>query len=132
LTNPVRDDIFKNVAGFEMDYKKAFERFKEQNVFVKTTISPLIDDAQKVALNRKGNILYNQGDIEGAKRVFLTTGYSDGLSRIGDYYKSKGRILDALRMYWIAPDHTKSELIIEQLSFLIKNILQEEKEDHPK
>ncbi|MDR1636811.1 MAG: hypothetical protein LBR93_05680 [Treponema sp.] len=113
-----------------MDYKKAFERFKEQNVFVKTTISPL-DGAQKVALNRKGNILYNQGDIEGAKRLFLTTGYSDGLSRIGDYYKSKGRVLDALRMYWIAPDRTKAGLIIEQLSVLIKNILQEEKKDHP-
>jgi tetratricopeptide (TPR) repeat protein len=113
-----------------MDYKKAFERFKEQNVFVKTTAPPLADGAQKVALNRKGNILYNQGDIEGAKRIFLTTGYSDGLSRIGDYYKSKGRILDALRMYWIAPDHTKSELIIEQLSSLIKNFLHEEKEDH--
>jgi hypothetical protein len=115
-----------------MDYKKAFERFKEQNVFVKTTVPPLIDDAQKVALNRKGNTLYNQGDIEGAKRIFLTTGYSDGLSRIGDYYKSKGRILDALRMYWIAPDHTKSEPIIKQLSSLITNILQNEEEDYPK
>jgi hypothetical protein len=123
-------DIVKTITGFEMDYKKAFERFKEQNVFVKTTISPL-DGAQKVALNRKGNILYNQGDIEGAKRLFLTTGYSDGLSRIGDYYKSKGRVLDALRMYWIAPDRTKAGLIIEQLSVLIKNILQEEKKDHP-
>jgi hypothetical protein len=114
-----------------MDYKKAFERFKEQNVFEKTTIPPPLDGARKVALNRKGNILYNQGDIEGAKRIFLTTGYSDGLSRIGDYYKSKGRMLDALRMYWIAPDRTKAGFIIEQLSVLIKNILQEEKEDHP-
>jgi uncharacterized protein (DUF608 family) len=113
-----------------MDYKKVFERFKEQNVFVKTTVSPQINGAQKVALNRKGNLLFNQGDIDGAKRIFLTTGYSDGLSRIGDYYKSKGQTLDALRMYWIAPDHSKSELIIEQLSNLIKNILQEEKEDH--
>ncbi|MDR0997906.1 MAG: hypothetical protein LBL70_02475 [Treponema sp.] len=112
-----------------MDYKKSFERFKEQNVFVKTTSPSPIDGAQKVALNRKGNILYNQGDIEGAKRIFLTTGYSDGLSRVGDYYKSKGRVLDALRMYWIAPDHSKSEIIIEQLSALIKKILQEEKED---
>jgi hypothetical protein len=112
-----------------MDYKKTFERFKEQNVFVKTTVPPPVDGVQKVALNRKGNILYNQGDVEGAKRIFLTTGYSDGLSRIGDYYKSKGRTLDALRMYWIAPDRAKAELIIEQLSVLIKNILQEEKED---
>jgi hypothetical protein len=114
-----------------MDYKKVFERFKEQNVFAKATIPPPIDGAQKAALNRKGNILYNHGDIEGARRIFLTTGYSDGLSRVGDYYKSKGQILDALRMYRAAPDHTKSELIVEQLSALIKNILQQDKEDHP-
>jgi hypothetical protein len=116
-----------------MDYKKTFERFKDQNVFVKTTVPP-VDSAKKAALNRKGNILYNQGDVEGAKRIFLTTGYSDGLSRVGDYYKSKGRVLDALRMYWIAPDHTKSELIIEQLSTLVKDYLHQEEEegDHPK
>ncbi|GHT72134.1 hypothetical protein FACS1894110_26450 [Spirochaetia bacterium] len=114
-----------------MDYKKCFEKFEDQNVFVKTTKVPAIDGELKVALNRKGNILYNSGDIEGAKRIFLTTGYSDGLARIGDYYKSEGRFLDALRMYWIAPDHTKSEPIIMQLSALLKDLIHEEEEDHP-
>jgi hypothetical protein len=100
-------------------------------VFVKTTKVPALDGKLKVALNRKGNILYNSGDIEGAKRIFLTTGYSDGLSRIGDSYKSEGRLLDALRMYWIAPDHTKSEPIIMQLSVLLKDLIHEEEKDHP-
>ena len=113
-----------------MDRKKIFNRFENQAVFIKTVDKPTISGAQKVALNRKGNILFNQGDIEGAKKIFQTTGYSDGLVRVGDYYKSKGRNLDALRMYWIAPDRTKSEAIIVELSALIKNLIHEE-EDHP-
>ncbi|MDR0622958.1 MAG: hypothetical protein LBG10_00825 [Treponema sp.] len=113
-----------------MDYKKFFEKFETQNVFVKTTKSPPIDGSQKAALNRKGNILYNAGNIEAARRIFLTTGYSDGLSRIGDYYQSQGRDIDALRMYWIAPDRTKSEPIIMRISALLQGLIHEEG-DHP-
>jgi hypothetical protein len=117
-----------------MEYKKVFDRFEDKNGFVKTIVSdrksaPPIDGSQKAALNRKGNVLYNSGDIEGARRIFLTTGYSDGLSRIGDYYQSHGRELDALRMYWMAPDKTKAEPIIMRLSVLIKKLMHEE-EDH--
>jgi hypothetical protein len=112
-----------------MDRKKVFGRFEGQADFVKTTSKPAIDSTQKAALNRKGNVLYNQGDIEGARRIFLTTGYSDGLVRIGDYYRSKGKNLDALRMYWIAPDKNKSEAIIIELSALIRYLIQEEKDN---
>jgi hypothetical protein len=113
-----------------MDYKKIFDKFEEQNVFVKTTHPSSIDGAQKAALNRKGNMLYNAGNIEAARRIFLTTGYSDGLSRIGDYYQSQGRYVDALRMYWIAPDRTKSEPVIMRISALLQDLIHEE-EDHP-
>ncbi|MDR1428867.1 MAG: hypothetical protein LBI85_01135 [Spirochaetaceae bacterium] len=109
-----------------MDIKKVFERFGDQGVFVKTGRKTDLDGAQKAALNRKGNVLFNSGDVEGARRVFLTTGYTDGLVRIGDYYQAKGRKLDALRMYWLAPDHKKSEPIIAQLSFIIQKLLKEE------
>jgi hypothetical protein len=113
-----------------MDYKKVFEKFEEQNVFIKTTKTLPLDGSQKAALNRKGNVLYNSGDIEGARRIFLTTGYSDGLSRIGDYYKSQGRLVDALRMYWIAPDKTKTDPIIMQLSGFLQDLIHEG-EDQP-
>ena len=111
-----------------MDYKKIFDKFEDQNTFIKTTKKPVIDGAQKAALNRKGNVLYNSGDIEGAKRIFLTTGYSDGLSRVGDAYKAQNRYLDALRMYQIAPDPKKCESIVMQLSTIIKNLIHEEGE----
>ncbi|MDR0290801.1 MAG: hypothetical protein LBI06_07695 [Treponema sp.] len=109
-----------------MDYKKIFDKFKNENVFVKTTVQPSVDSAQKAALNRKGNMLYNSGDIEGARRIFVATGYSDGISRVGDYYKSKNRLVEALHMYWIAPDRTKAETIVMQLAGTIQNLIHEE------
>ncbi|MDR2178045.1 MAG: hypothetical protein LBP20_08420 [Treponema sp.] len=109
-----------------MDYKKTFEKNGNENFFIKTTAGPPLDDAIKVSLNRKGNTLYNQGNIEEARRIFITTGYSDGLSRIGDYYKSRGRFLDALKMYRIAPDRAKAETIIVRFSEIIKNLINEE------
>jgi hypothetical protein len=113
-----------------MDYKKIFDKFEKQNAFIKTAKNPALDGPQKAALNRKGNILFNSGDIEAARRIFLTTGYSDGLSRIGDHYQSQGRLLDALRMYWIVPDKAKAGPIIMRLSALLKDLLHEE-EEHP-
>ena len=108
-----------------MDIKSVFEKVKDQNSFIKTTAKPAIGGAQKATLNRKGNLLYNSGDIEGARRIYITTGYSDGLVRVGDYYKSKGKALDALKMYWIAPDRRKAEPLIEQLSVIIQNLIRE-------
>lgn len=109
-----------------MDYKRIFEKAEGQSSFIKTTMGPVMDGAQKAALNRKGNVLYNSGDVEAARRIFLTTHYSDGLVRVGDYYNSNGKPLDALRMYWIAPDHSKAEPIIVQLSMVIQSLIHEE------
>ena len=112
-----------------MDYKKVFERFDKPEGFIKTTLNLTIDGSTKAALNRKGNVLINAGDAEAARRIFLTTGYSDGLSRVGDYYKTRGRLLDALKMYWIAPDRTKAEPLIQQLSEIIRAFINEEVTD---
>ena len=111
-----------------MNNQRIFEKFSDENVFIKTTAKPVIDGQQKVALNRKGNNLYNSGDVEGARRIFITTGYTDGLVRVGDYYKSMGKPLDALKMYWIAPDRNKAEPIIAQLSEIIKNLISNEED----
>jgi len=109
-----------------MDFKKVFGKFGNSNVFVKTSVPPQITSAQKVALNRKGNVLFNSGDVEGARRIFETTGYSDGLSRVGDYYKLHNRPLDALRMYWMAPDRVKCEPLLMQLAGILRSLIREE------
>jgi hypothetical protein len=111
-----------------MDYKKAFERFKDHNAFIKVTSPSPVAGAQKAALNRKGNMLFNAGDIEAARRVFMTTGYSDGLSRVGDYYKSQNRMIDALQMYWIAPDRSKYEPLLMQLAGMLQSLIHEEED----
>ncbi|MDR0601807.1 MAG: hypothetical protein LBG42_05440 [Treponema sp.] len=114
-----------------MDYKKAFEKFEDDKAFIKITERPAVEGARKAALNRKGNLFYNSGDVEAARRIFLTTGYSDGLSRIGDYYRSQGRLLDALRMYWTAPDRNRAEPIIMRCAVMLKDIIHkgEDEED---
>jgi len=111
-----------------MDIKKTFEKFDGQNTFIKVSSPGNVESPQKAALNRKGNQLFNEGNIEAARRIFMTTGYSDGLSRVGDYYKSQNKNLEALRMYWIAPDRTKSEPLIEQLALFLQSLIQEDNE----
>jgi hypothetical protein len=111
-----------------MDYKKTFEKFEDEKIFIKTTVPASMEGSSKAALNRRGNELFNAGDVEGARRIFLTTGYSDGLSRVGDYYKSENRMIDALRMYWIAPDRTKSEPIMMQLAGMLQNLIHDEED----
>jgi len=109
-----------------MDRKKIFENFDDKNAFIKVSTPAPVDGSQKAALNRKGNQLFNDGKIEEARRVFMTTGYTDGLSRVGDYYKSKGRLIEALKMYWIAPDKKKAQPLIEQLADFVKNMINED------
>jgi len=111
-----------------MDIKKEFDRFKDQGSFLKVTSSTPMESPQKAVLNRKGNQMYNDGNVEGAKKVFLTTRYSDGLSRVGDYYKSQNRPLEALQMYWLAPDRTKSQPLIEQLAAVLRGLIPEDEE----
>ena len=109
-----------------VDFKKIFEKFERQNIIIRETTPSSVDGSKKAALNRKGNLLFNSGDIETAKRIFITTGYTDGLCRVGDYYISHSRLIDALRMYWIAPDHAKAEPIIMQLSNVLHQFLHNE------
>jgi len=111
-----------------MDRKKIFENFDDNNAFIKVSAPTPVDGSQKAALNRKGNQFYNEGKIEEARRIFMTTGYSDGLSRVGDFYKSKGRLVEALKMYWIAHDKNKSQPLIEQMAGLVQNLINEKSE----
>lgn len=124
LSNPERS--FRPRQEEEaVDSKNLFDRFENEG-FIKQTETPAVDSHQKALLNRKGNVLFNEGKIEAARRVFLTTGYSDGLTRVGDWYRSQGREIDALRMYWIAPDRTKAAELLEKVSALIQKLIHEE------
>ena len=48
--------------------------------FIKVTDNPVdgLTSEQKVILNRKANAMFNAGNIEDARRIYITTGYGDG------------------------------------------------------
>jgi len=97
--------------------------------FVKTTSTnqaPL-SSGQRAALIRKGNELFNKGEFDLAQRIFTTTRYSDGLRRMGDHYMERGRTLDALRAYWIAPAPDKSAVLVERIAQVMRQWLSEGK-----
>jgi len=81
---------------------------------------------QKAALIRKGNELFNLKRSDQAKKIFLTTGYTDGLIRLGDWYLAQNDPLEALRMYWLAPDQKKVAAMLEKTVGVLKRWLAEE------
>lgn len=105
--------------------KNQIDSKPEELKFIKTSDLPLegLSDQQKVALNRRANALLNEGKIEMSKRIFITTGYSDGLTRIGDNYNKENKYLDALKMYLLAHNKRKSEPIIEKISQTVSVML---------
>ncbi len=117
-----------------MSRKKLEENLKnsisEKNIpdgFIKVTDNPVegLSSEQKVILNRKANIMFNSGNIEDARRIYITTGYSDGLTRVGDYYMNKHESLKALKAYYLAHNKRDAEPIYESLAKVISTVLAE-------
>lgn len=102
------------------------EMKQDSHSFIKVTDAPVgtLTSEQKVVLNRKGNVLFNEGNVEGARRIFTTTGYSDGLTRVGKIYEEKNRSLDALKQYVLAHNKNKAEPLYERAAEVISALLQ--------
>ncbi len=108
--------------------KKFTEAVSEKRIpdgFIKVTDYPVsgLTSEQKVILNRKANAMFNAGNIEDARRIFITTGYSDGLTRVGDYYINKNESLKALKAYYLAHNNRDSSPIYESIAKVISAIL---------
>jgi len=103
-----------------------FQNFPEGGL-IKTVDEPNkeLSSAEKAQLNRRGNALYNTGDIETARRIFQTTGYSDGLIRVGETYLRLGKPVDALKMFKLSHDQSRSEALIEKAAMAIRKMLEE-------
>ncbi len=109
-----------------MKYEEVLQKLPQEG-FLKVSRDRTVPlpDAKRVALIRKGNELFNQKQYDLAKRIYLTTGYTDGLIRLGDLYLQKKMPLEALRMYWLAPDPRKVSVLIESSAKVIQNWLKE-------
>ena len=107
------------------DLKKDFANPQEPGHFIKVTDFPVsgLTSEQKVVLNRKGNIFFNQGKILEARRLFITTGYSDGLNRVAAKSMEEGKELDALKLYLLAHNKREAEPLIEKLANIISSLL---------
>lgn len=107
------------------DLKNQIDSKQGPDGFIKITDQPVdkLSAQQRVILNRKANALFNEGKIEMAERIFITTGYSDGLTRVGDSYLQKDDYLKALKMYLLAHNKRKSEPLIEKFSSVVSAML---------
>ncbi|MBQ3965966.1 MAG: hypothetical protein II684_03975 [Treponema sp.] len=109
------------------EFKKVVKDREIPNGFIKVTDKPIgaLSSEQKAVLNRKGNVLFNEGKIDEACRIFITTGYSDGLTRVGDVYSKKNESLTALKFYILANNARKTEPIYDKLSKIVSLLLKE-------
>lgn len=111
----------------QKEYEEVIKSRANLSGFIKTSDMPVdtLSKEQKATLNRKGNEFFNRGEIEQAKRIFITTGYSDGLTRVGDVYMGENRQLAALKLYLLAHNRRKSGPIIENLAKLVSIEMEE-------
>ncbi len=117
-----------NRKNIEENFKASLEEKKILEGFIKVTDNPVkgLTSEQKVILNRKANIMFNNGNIEDARRIYITTGYSDGLTRVGDYYMNQKQSLKALKSYILAHNKRDSEPIYENIAKVISSLLKNE------
>ncbi|MBR7063719.1 MAG: hypothetical protein IKI31_00975, partial [Treponema sp.] len=91
-----------------------------------TVSSPVsLSSEQKAVLNRKGNEFFNQGNIENALRIFIATGYSDGLTRIADLYAKENKSLEALKLYIMAHNERRASPLYSEIAKTISFLLNE-------
>lgn len=111
----------------EKKFVESLQQKKIPDGFIKLTDNPVtgLSSEQKVILNRKANTMFNNGNIEDARRIFITTGYSDGLSRVGNHYLEKKQSLKALKAYYLAHNNREAEPIYEQIAKVITKLLNE-------
>jgi hypothetical protein len=83
-------------------------------------------EGERVALIRKGNELYNLKKYDLARKIFVTTGYADGLIRLGDLYLKHSKPLEAFRMYLLAPDSRRVQAMVEKSVAVLRHWLSEE------
>jgi hypothetical protein len=79
----------------------------------------------RAALIRRGNEFFNRGQTELARRVFLTTRYSDGLIRVGDRYVKAGKPVEAMAAYMTAPCPQKAEALAARMAGVLSHWLKE-------
>jgi len=83
-----------------------------------------MDQKERVELIRDGNRLFNEGQIEKARDIFVKTSYRDGLTRIADYYFFDRKLpLLALRYYRMVNRQDRVREIYERMVYALNRLL---------
>ncbi len=86
-----------------------------------------MDSKERVELIRRGNELFNNGEINKAAALFVKTGYRDGLTRIADHlFYDKRQPLYALKYYRMVNRQDKVQEIFERMAFALGKLLGKE------
>ena len=81
-------------------------------------------DEEKVALARKGNEFFNNGNITEAIKFFVKAGYRDGIMRVADYYYfDKKQPLIALKFYKMINRKDRVDEIFARMMFALNKML---------
>lgn len=117
----------KDRKSLEQNLIEKVQEKKIPDGFIKVTDNPVngLTPEQKVILNRKANVMFNSGNIEDARRIYITTGYSDGLTRVGDYYMNKNESLKALKAYYLAHNQRDAEPIYSDIAKIVSTLLKD-------
>ncbi len=84
-------------------------------------------EKERIALIRKANELFNNGNIKEAQQIYLETNYIDGLIRVGDYYYSKRQPLFALPFFKKAGCKEKVEEIEYRMIMAFQELIRNSK-----
>ena len=115
------------------DHQDVLDLIPEQGFIKVSGVHPAeLKKEDKVVLIRKGNELFNKGKYDLAKKIFLTTGYTDGLIRLGKYYYKNNLPLEALRMFWLAPYRKGIDGLMNKFVHIISSWLNEDKQEEEK
>ena len=86
-------------------------------------------DEEKVALVRKGNEYFNNGNLEEAIKCFVKAGYRDGIMRVADfYYYDKKQPLIAFKFYKMINRKDRIDEIFARMMFAFSRLLKSDGE----
>jgi len=85
-----------------------------------------IDSSTRVQLIRKGNEFLQNGEIENAKKIFITVDYKDGLVRLGDFYLKNKDLYKSAEMYFMSENKSKIKAFSKKCALIIEKFLNEE------
>jgi len=92
-----------------------------------------MDKSEKVQLIRKGNELFNEGNVYQALQIFVKTGYRDGILRAADHiYYEKKQPLMALKFYRMINRQDRVDEIFGRMMFAFSKLVRDEEPSEEK